>query len=273
MVSLYPIEGEGLSICKQKAVKANDSNMASERFAQTTAEERQTKRIQLNSESTLKANKGAAKVFKDYLLERGQQADFEKFDVLKLDEWLGQFYMDLRRSDGTFYKVNSLESIRHGINRYLKNPPFNSKMDIIKDAAFNDSNTNFKAVLAELKRSGKGDVEHYPIITETDLKKLYSSTHLCITTPQGLLNKVQFDVRMFFCRRGNENMHKMTKDTFQVFDDQATGKKFIKKVVDEQTKNHKFDKEASSGIMPEQEGKFSHILVTKLKFKCVCSVK
>jgi hypothetical protein len=40
------------------------------RFAQTTAEERELKRIQLNSDKTLKANKGAAKVFKDYLSEK-----------------------------------------------------------------------------------------------------------------------------------------------------------------------------------------------------------
>lgn len=224
------------------------------RFAQTTEEERELKRIKLNSEKTLKANKGAAKVFKDYLLEKGETADFETFDDVKLDEILGHFYMDLRKVDGSYYKANSLESIRHGINRYLKSPPFNKRSDIIKDSAFTDSNTCFKAVLAETKRVGKGDVEHYPIISESDIQKLYTSMHLSINTPQGLLNKVQFDVRMFFCRRGNENMHGMTKNTFQVFTNENTGRKYIKKVVDELTKNDRFDKESSSGIMPEVQG-------------------
>jgi hypothetical protein len=221
------------------------------RFAQTTEEERELKRIKLNSDKTLKANKGAAKVFKEYLAEKGESANFETFDDVKLDEHLGHFYMDLRKVDGSFYKANSLEGIRHGINRYLKNPPFNKKIDIIKDPGFTDSNTCFKAVLAETKRVGKGDVEHYPIISESDIQKLYTSMHLSITTPQGLFNKVQFDVRMFFCRRGNENMHGMTKNTFQIFVDEKTGRKYVKKVVDELTKNHKFDKESSSGIMPE----------------------
>ena len=78
--------------------------------------------------------------------------------------------------------------------------------------------------------------------------------HLAITTPQGLFNKVHFDIRMFFCRRGNENMHSMTKDMFQVNTDENTGRKVVKKVVDELTKNHRFDKETSSGIKPEIQG-------------------
>lgn len=150
---------------------------------------------------------------------------------------LGHFYMDLRREDGSHYKVNSLETIRLGINRYLKSPPFNRKVDIVKDSSFTDSNTCFKTVLAEAKRMGKVDVVHHPIISDTDLKSLYTSMHLSINTPQGLFNKVQFDIRMFFCRRGNENMHNMTKNMFRVETDEDTGQKVVKKVVDELTKD------------------------------------
>ncbi|KAK3088596.1 hypothetical protein FSP39_021124 [Pinctada imbricata] len=223
------------------------------RFAQTTEEDRDLKRIKLNSDKTLMANKTVAKVFKEYLSEIGETVEYEQFHDLKLDECLGHFYMDLRKGDGSYYNANSLESIRHGINQHLKCPPFNRKTDIIKDSAFTDSKTCFKAVLAETKRIGKGDVEHYPIITEADLQTLYTSTYLSITTSQGLLNKVQFDVRMFFCHRGNQNMHRMT--TFiSVFTDENSGRKFVEKVVDEATKNHRLDKEYSSGIMPELRG-------------------
>jgi hypothetical protein len=148
--------------------------------------------------------------------------NFETFDDVKLDEHLEHFYMDLRKVDDCYYKANSLESIRLGINHYLKKPPFNKKMDIIKDPAFTDSNTCFKAVRAETKRVGKGDVEHYPISSESDIQKLYTSMHLSINTPQGLFNKVQFDIRMLFCRRGNENKQEMNKNTFQVFVDERT---------------------------------------------------
>ena len=188
-------------------------------------------------------------------MQKGQDENFENLDYVSLDEVLGHFYLDLRKSDGTYYKANSLESIRHGINRHLKSPPFNRKCDIIKDSSFTDSNTSFKAAMAELKRLGKGDVTHFPIISDSDLQKLYSSIHMSTLTPQGLLNKVHFDVRLFFCRRGNENMYAMTKDTFHVVTDENTGRKYVEKIVDEMTKNHRFDKEASSGVMPETPGK------------------
>lgn len=227
--------------------------MAASRFAQTPAEERDKKRMQINSKKTLKANKGAAKIFKDYLQVQGESKNFEEFDNAKLDEMLGRFYMDLRREDGTYYKVNSMETIRHGISRYLKSPPFNRKIDIVKDSLFIESNTCFKAVLAEAKRLGMVEV-HHPIISDTDLSLLYTSNNLSIATPRGLFNKVQFDIRMFFCRRGIENMHTMTKNTFRVEIDENTGRKVVTKNLNDFTENCHVNKEASSGIMPEIQG-------------------
>lgn len=227
--------------------------MAASRFAQTSAEERDKKRMQINSKKTLKANKGAAKIFKDYLQVQGESKNFEEFDNAKLDEMLGRFYMDLRREDGTYYKVNSMETIRHGISRYLKSPPFNRKIDIVKDSLFIESNTCFKAVLAEAKRLGMVEV-HHPIISDTDLSLLYTSNNLSIATPRGLFNKVQFDIRMFFCRRGIENMHTMTKNTFRVEIDENTGRKVVTKNLNDFTENCHVNKEASSGIMPEIQG-------------------
>lgn len=88
-------------------------------FVLSTAEEKQGKRLKLNSSKTLQENKGAAKVFKEYLKVKGENENFQDFDNVKLDEMLGHFYMDLRREDGSHYKVNSLETIRHDINIYI----------------------------------------------------------------------------------------------------------------------------------------------------------
>ena len=117
-------------------------------------------------QENLKANKSAAKILKEYLTVRDEVENFEEFDAVKLDETLERFSMDLRRDDGSHYKVNSLESIRHGLNRYLKSPPFNKKIDIVKeqknrhcvkDSSFADGNTCtcFMAVLAGAKKDGK----------------------------------------------------------------------------------------------------------------------
>ncbi|XP_071135474.1 uncharacterized protein KIAA1958-like [Mytilus edulis] len=231
------------------------STRGSKRFATTTNEEIDAKRLNMNAENTLKANRKCAYILRDYLQEKQQDDEFEKFDCVRLNETLCHFYVDLRKGDGERYKASSLESIRHGINRYLKAPPHSKTFDIVKDSPFNDSNANFKAVLAESKRFGLGDVEHFPVINEVDRETLYTSMYLSSTTPTGLANKVQFDIRLFFCRRGIENMHSMTKCTFTIKTDIKTGLKYVTKAKDELTKNHReSDKELVSGVMPESPG-------------------
>ena len=70
--------------------------------------------------------------------------------------------------------------------------------------------------MAEITAAGKGDIEHYPEIEQSDLNKIYNSIYLDPNTPTGLANRVQMNVRLYFCRRANENMDSMTKDTFVV---------------------------------------------------------
>ena len=116
-------------------------------------------------------------------------------------------------------------------------------------------------MLAGAKRIGKGDVLHHPIISDADLNSLYTSMHLAMTTPQGIFKRVKFDIRIFFNRRGNENIYYMTKYTFQVDTDENTGRRIVKKVVDDQTKNRRFDKESASGIMPDIQGLYNFVLM------------
>jgi hypothetical protein len=71
-------------------------------------------------------------------------------------------------------------------------------------------------MLAEVKIIGLGNVVHYPAIDKCDREKLYKSIYFSTNTPYGLSNKVQFDIRLYFCRRGQENMYTMSKSTFTV---------------------------------------------------------
>ena len=132
--------------------------------------------------------------------------------------------MDARKVDGEQYKCSSLENVRHSLNRYLNQPPYNKNIDIIKDREFTDANVNFKAAMAELKGSGLGSTDHYPIIDENDIKLLYASMYLSPKTPTGLFNKVQFDIRLYFCRRGSENIYEFRKDTFKLKTNPQTGR-------------------------------------------------
>ncbi|XP_063404526.1 uncharacterized protein LOC134687991 [Mytilus trossulus] len=226
-----------------------------ERFGTSTRQDIDDKRRNIHADKTQKSNTQSAKLFKEYLTSKNHEADFESFTTQRLDEALSHFYLDVRKIDGSMYKTSSLESIRHGLNRHLKAPPNNKVFDISKDTAFRYANMSFDAARAELKQSGKGNVQHYPIIQESDREKLYKSVYFSTHTPTGLFNKVQYDIRLYFCRRGAENMHTMTKSTFALKTDPNTGMRYIEKILDELTKNHRGnDKETTSGVMPEATG-------------------
>ena len=228
--------------------------MDSPRFGSTTIEEFNTRRKNVNAVNTQKANARAANTFRGYLIEKGNlKVDFENFSQSELNEVLRLFYLDIRKVDGGKYKTSSLENLRHSLNRYLN---YTSQLDIIKDKEFTDANLSYRTMLTELKKEGLGITKHYPVINSTDLDKLYQSYLFNVDIPTGLMNKVHFEIRLYFMRRGAENMHKMTKATFQIFRDPESGLTYVKKAVDEMTKNHREDNKENcgDGCMPEMPG-------------------
>ena len=195
-------------------------------------------------------NASAVKQLRLYLKEKKQSVDFEVFTPEQLDEVLGHFYIEARQKNGQLYRGKSLQSLRYALNRYLK---AERQLDILNEVQFTQSSELFKVAMAELKAEGKGDVRHYPPITDEDMQKLYSSVYLNPDTPVGLANKVQFDIRLFFFRRGFENMEKMMKSSFEV-KTAPNGKKYVTKKKDELTKNHRWnDKTHTESCMPEMD--------------------
>ena len=66
------------------------------------------------------------------------------------------------------------------------------KVDIIKHPEFRPSGEVFCAVSVYLKRKGLGQIDQHPPISDNDLKKLYSSETMVLSTntPCGLQEKV-----------------------------------------------------------------------------------
>ena len=79
---------------------------------------------------------------------------------------------------------------------------------------------------------------HTNAISDTDLSKIYSSLTTSVNSPTGLINKVQFDIRLYFFRRGSENMHGMTKGHFVIATDDK-GQEYVATALDEMSKNHR----------------------------------
>ena len=94
-----------------------------------------------------------------YLNEKNQDVKFELYSAKQLNDVLKHFYLEARKPDGEMNKINSLESFRYSLNRYLKSPPYLKDFDILKHEAFNESNLVFKTALTELKANGKGATE------------------------------------------------------------------------------------------------------------------
>ena len=112
-----------------------------------------------------------------------------------------------------------MRSLRFSLQRYFLNT---RNINILDDLDFKKCNIGFTNVLKESRKSGKGDTNHYPEIEPEDPRKLYQSFDP--NCPNGLQEKVWFDIMFHLVRRGRENLRGMTKETFAVSFD-ATGKK------------------------------------------------
>ena len=76
--------------------------------------------------------------------------------------------------------------------------------------------------------------KYSPTIFISDLIQIYQNP--CLDPEYNvrtLQNKVMFDIRFYFSRKGGENMMGMTKDTFKLMTDADTGLTYIRKVKDE----------------------------------------
>ena len=70
--------------------------------------------------------------------------------------------------------------------------------------------------------------------------------------PRELQCKVMFDIRYYLCRHGGENIQDMITATFELKLDRDSGISYVKKVIDEMTKNHhETDRELVTGFMPQ----------------------
>ena len=193
---------------------------------------------------TAKATEQSWRVFKSYCNEKCIIFDESTGTKSGLNAILKSFYAEVRKPDGKLYRKNSFNCLRHGINRKIKS--FHEGWDIIHDPEFTSSGTIFIAQCTRLKREGLAKVEHYPPIDEVDLRKIRESGVLNIEHPKNLQWKVFFDVMFYLCRRGEENLRELTKHSFKV-KTASDGVKYIEKVRDELSKNHRLNHENEDG--------------------------
>ncbi|XP_071122342.1 uncharacterized protein KIAA1958-like [Mytilus edulis] len=192
----------------------------------------------INSKNTAKSTKFAVKLLRDYCLAKELDVDFENLPVSELCTLLKGFYINLRRHNGELYTRSSFLVVRQSLNRFLRNPPVSKSFDIMADSTFNNANDAFKAMCKKMRQEGKGKIQHKPSIQKGDIVKLYNHPRVFNPNiPTGLLNKVFFEVMLYFCRRGQENLRDLKVSDFDILTDDS-GKRYVSKVTSELTKNH-----------------------------------
>ena len=218
------------------------------RFATVSKNELEKLLADKDAENTKKATKLAVNIFTTYLKEKKIK---EPDDKESLAAVLKLFYIEARKEDGTAYSKSTLNSFRFGLNRhYISTRDIN----IINDPAFNETNKAFGAKCVELKRQGLAKVKHKQPICQEDLQKLYECGIFDISNPVTLQNKIFFEVMLYFCRRGRQNLRQLKKTDFSVMTD-GKGNKYVRKITDELTKNRRENDDGlDGGIMLENSG-------------------
>ncbi|XP_041045255.1 cell division control protein 45 homolog [Carcharodon carcharias] len=117
------------------------------------------------SENTRLATRYAVKIFRDYLSEKEQPAEFERLGKEELCRALRSFYAEARSKSGQVYSKSSLISIRSSLNRYLNEPPYSRTLDLTKDPELRSANLTLAAVIRKLEEQGAGPVIQKQAIT------------------------------------------------------------------------------------------------------------
>ncbi|XP_009320442.1 PREDICTED: activating transcription factor 7-interacting protein 1 isoform X5 [Pygoscelis adeliae] len=166
--------------------------------------------------NTHKQTGWAANLLKQWLAKNGKDPSFELVPVSELNDILREFYYTIRNHDGNTYSVASYKSMRAGLNRHLKMPPYNRQICLMKDKEFAGANMVFVSVLKMLRMQGKDETHHHPPIAAEDLRKIKQSGVLGLHSPLALVNKVWFDLQLHFAKRGREILRDLAPDAFVV---------------------------------------------------------
>ncbi|CAK8674019.1 unnamed protein product [Clavelina lepadiformis] len=178
-----------------------------------------------SSKKTAYNEKWGVKVLKAWCVDNKVATDVENLNAEQLNTLLGQFWTDVRKTNGDYYGRNSLFNLRAMINKHLKGKPYCATFDIVTDERFRTSNERLEKQLKILKGIGR-TITHKQPISINDLRKMYDSNVLGTSNPLALLRKVWFEITLHFCHKGSESQEKLKKTSFKIYGDNS-GKRFV----------------------------------------------
>ena len=130
----------------------------------------------------------------------------------ELDESFRRFYAEARTRSGEEYSRSSLLGFRNSVERYFT--ANNRSLKLTRNPVFSRSNKMLESKLKGIRREGKENTQHKPVIESEDLVKLRESPFMSPNTPDRLLRKVWFNVTLYWCCRGCEGQRLLWWDSF-----------------------------------------------------------
>ncbi|XP_018111915.1 uncharacterized protein KIAA1958 isoform X1 [Xenopus laevis] len=143
------------------------------------------------SSNTTKATLYALNVWRYWCMTRGLKdcMDFTKVPAVKLNELLEDFYVTVKKTDGSDFLATSLHAIRRGLDRILKNAGAGFS---ITSSVFNSSSQKLKEKLRMLNRAGMSGSRSRNIVyfTLADEEEMWRIGCLGDDGPVALLSSV-----------------------------------------------------------------------------------
>lgn len=172
------------------------------------------------SKVTKKQTTWAVNCFVGWLESQGLQVELRTVEKTELNGLLRHFYGSVRNSKGELYGIASYIALRAGLNRYFKEHPVSRPVCLMRDAEFTSANKVFMGVLKRIRRSGRDITSHHQALSADDIRILRHSRAMDTSTPRGLLNKVWFDIQVYFGRRGKQANRNLKPDSFVIRKDE-----------------------------------------------------
>ena len=148
--------------------------------------------------------------FAEWCSVRGVNKKLLKITEEELDEHLRRFYAEAWTKTGQEYSRSSLLGFRNSVERCLN--ANNRLIKITRNPTFSRSNKMLESKLKAIRREGKENIQHKPVIESAVLVKINNSPFTSPDTAVGLLRKVWFYVTLYWCRRGQRLLR---RDGFQ----------------------------------------------------------
>lgn len=174
-----------------------------------------------NSASAQKAERCSVEKFRSYLNTKQEPLPLEQLltlasrqqtEKVKFVNYLMNFFVEIRKPNGSKYKLGGLQCIRYGLNRFT----IKFGLDYINDPYFEKVTKLWDQVTSQLDAEGLSEVSHHEPLSETDLKLAYYWCNADSDDPDRLQKRVFMDLVMSLGHLKKCNLAELTSAHFTV---------------------------------------------------------